>query len=73
VRLFNVAADEHVVSAARIDEEPEPEDAAEAAVAAELDEAPPVAASDQLTLDDGTGPDTLGEQVDESDDDGDQA
>ncbi|KQN93434.1 DNA gyrase subunit A [Sphingomonas sp. Leaf231] len=36
VRLFNVAKDEHVVSAARIDEEPEPEDAAEALVAAEL-------------------------------------
>ena len=53
----------------RIDEEPEPEDAAEAAVAAELDEAAPVAASDVLTLNDGTGPDTLGEQVDESDDD----
>ncbi|WP_277981322.1 DNA gyrase subunit A [Sphingomonas phyllosphaerae] len=68
VRLFNVATDEHVVSAARIDEEPEPEDAAEAAVAAELDEAAPVAASDVLTLNDGTGPDTLGEQVDESDD-----
>ncbi|MEH3046929.1 DNA gyrase subunit A [Sphingomonas adhaesiva] len=36
VRLFNVAHDEHVVSAARIDEEPEPEDAAEAMVADEL-------------------------------------
>jgi DNA gyrase subunit A len=36
VRLFNVSDDEHVVSAARIDEEPEPEDAAEAMVAAEL-------------------------------------
>ncbi|WP_374413030.1 DNA gyrase subunit A [Novosphingobium colocasiae] len=29
VRLFNVAADEHVVSAVRLDEEPEPENAAE--------------------------------------------
>jgi DNA gyrase subunit A len=36
VRLFDVAADEHVVSAARIDEEPEPENAAEELVAAEL-------------------------------------
>ena len=36
VRLFNVAQDEHVVSAARIDEEPEAEDAAEAMIAEEL-------------------------------------
>ncbi|WP_085809514.1 DNA gyrase subunit A [Sphingomonas sp. TZW2008] len=36
VRLFNVADDEHVVGCARIDEEPEPENAAEAAVAQEL-------------------------------------
>ncbi|WP_066780992.1 DNA gyrase subunit A [Sphingomonas sp. CCH5-D11] len=36
VRLFNVADDEHVVGCARIDEEPEPENAAEEAVAAEL-------------------------------------
>ncbi|QNE31022.1 DNA gyrase subunit A [Sphingomonas sp. NBWT7] len=36
VRLFNVADDEHVVGCARIDEEPEPENAAEAAVAQDL-------------------------------------
>ena len=36
VRLFNVAENEHVVSAARIDEEPEPENAAEELVAEEL-------------------------------------
>ena len=37
VRLFDVAPGEHVVSAARIDEDPEPENAAEALVAEELD------------------------------------
>ncbi|SOB87578.1 DNA gyrase subunit A [Sphingomonas guangdongensis] len=36
VRLFDVSPGEHIVSAARIDEEPEPENAAEAMVAAEL-------------------------------------
>jgi DNA gyrase subunit A len=36
VRLFNVDKDEHVVGCARIDEEPEPENAAEEAIAAEL-------------------------------------
>ena len=36
VRLFNVADGEHVVSAARVDEEPEAEDAAEALIAEEL-------------------------------------
>ena len=36
VRLFNVSDDEHVVGCARIDEEPEPENAAEEAVASEL-------------------------------------
>ncbi|PZQ60729.1 MAG: DNA gyrase subunit A [Sphingomonas taxi] len=45
VRLFNVAKDEHVVSAARIDEEPEPEDAAEALVAEELQRDTAVAAN----------------------------
>jgi DNA gyrase subunit A len=38
VRLFHVADDEHVVSAARIDEEENPEDAAEEAVAEEMAE-----------------------------------
>ena len=36
VRLFNVADNEHVVSAVRLDEEEEPENAAEAAVAEEM-------------------------------------
>lgn len=36
VRLFNVADDEHVVSAVRLDEEEEPENAAEEAVAEEM-------------------------------------
>ena len=36
VRLFNVSDDEHVVGCARIDEEPEPENPAEEAVAADL-------------------------------------
>jgi DNA gyrase subunit A len=36
VRLFDVAEGEHVVSAVRIDEDPEPENAAEAAIADEL-------------------------------------
>ncbi|UVO49148.1 DNA gyrase subunit A [Sphingomonas sp. SUN019] len=52
VRLFNVADDEHVVSAARIDEEEAPENAAEDMVAAEIAETP---RSDPLQLDDGTG------------------
>jgi DNA gyrase subunit A len=51
VRLFNVADDEHVVSAARIDEEEAPENAAEDMVAAEIADSPP---SDPLRLDDGT-------------------
>ena len=36
VRLFNVANDEHVVSAVRLDEQEEPENAAEEAVAEEI-------------------------------------
>jgi DNA gyrase subunit A len=52
VRLFNVAKDEHVVSAARIDEEPEPEDAAEALVAEELAGDQPVAPDDDATIGD---------------------
>ncbi len=68
VRLFNVADNEHVVSAARIDEEEEPENEAEAIVAAERSEAPPVAAVDQLMVDDGTGPQTMDESVDETGD-----
>lgn len=52
VRLFNVAKDEHVVSAARIDEEPEPEDAAEALVAEELAGDTAVAPVDDATVGD---------------------
>jgi DNA gyrase subunit A len=59
VTLFRVADDEHVVSAARIDEEEEPENEAEALVAADLGSEPPAAADDAVQLDDGTGPGTL--------------
>jgi len=52
VRLFNVAKDEHVVSAARIDEEPEPEDAAEALVAEKLAGDTSVAPVDDATVGD---------------------
>ncbi|WP_294190517.1 DNA gyrase subunit A [uncultured Sphingomonas sp.] len=52
VRLFNVADDEHVVSAARIDEEPEPEDAAEAMVAAELADGVETAPADDGSIGD---------------------
>ncbi|MEH3159941.1 MAG: DNA gyrase subunit A [Sphingomonas taxi] len=69
VTLFSVAKDEHVVSAARIDEEEEPENEAEASVAEDLGGAT-APAEDTLTIDDGTGPATLGERVDESDDEG---
>ena len=68
VRLFDVAPGEHVVSAARIDETEEPEDGAQALVAAELPHADPVTDEAALTLDDGTGPQTMAERVDESDD-----
>jgi DNA gyrase subunit A len=54
VRLFHVADDEHVVSAARIDEEEEPETEAEEMIAAELGDAPPAAAADTVQLDDGS-------------------
>ena len=51
VRLFDVATGEHVVSAARIDEEPEPENAAEALVAEELS-APEIDHDDGATIGD---------------------
>lgn len=73
VRLFDVAMNEHVVSAARINEEEEPTNEAEALVAEDLVEAPPLAAEDQLVVDDGTGPQTMRETVDESGDEGDEA
>jgi DNA gyrase subunit A len=70
VRLFNVAENEHVASAARIDEEDEaPHNEAEAIVAAELAEAPAAPVGDTLTVDDGTGPQTMAERVEEDDED----
>ncbi|MBB4154235.1 DNA gyrase subunit A [Sphingomonas jinjuensis] len=62
VTLFDVAKNEHVVSAARIDEEEEPENPAEELVAEELAQAPAAPVEDQLIVDDGTGPATLGEK-----------
>ncbi|WP_174279581.1 DNA gyrase subunit A [Sphingomonas bacterium] len=59
VRLFDVAAGEHVVSAARIDE-PDEE------VATTLDELAD-ARADGLTVDDGTGPETMDERQAEDD------
>jgi DNA gyrase subunit A len=59
VRLFHVAENEHVVSAARIDEEEEPENEAEELVADEISQASDEPAADQVQLDDGTGPHTL--------------
>jgi DNA gyrase subunit A len=59
VTIFRVAEGEHVVSAARIDEEEEPENEAEEMVAADLGSEPPAAAADAVRLDDGTGPGTL--------------
>ena len=71
VRLFDVADNEHVVSAARIDESEEPENAAEALVAEELSDAPTTDATDQVMLDDGTGPETNSDS--DPEDDGDAA
>jgi DNA gyrase subunit A len=59
VRLFDVAPGEHVVSAARIDEEEEPENDAEAMIAEEIAEQPADSETDTVQLDDGTGPNTL--------------
>ena len=64
VRLFDVAKGEHVVGAARIDEDEEPENAAEEAVAEDIAAGDPKA----VHLDDGTGPDTISETVDEDPD-----
>ena len=69
VTIFRVAKDEHVVSAARIDEEEEPENEAEALVAEESGTAPAAAATDTLIVDDGTGPQTMDERVDEDGED----
>jgi DNA gyrase subunit A len=69
VRLFDVADGEHVVSAARIDEEEAPEGDAEALVADGL-AGTTLPGEDALVVDDGTGPQTMDERVDE---DGDEA
>ncbi|MDP1026426.1 DNA gyrase subunit A [Sphingomonas sp. KR1UV-12] len=68
VTLFSVAKNEHVVSAAKIDEEEEPENEAEALVAAELAETPAADTAATLSVDDGTGPQTMDETVEEEDD-----
>jgi len=65
VRLFDVAENEHVVSAARIDEEEEPENEAEEMVADEMDAVPAADTGDQVQLDDGTGPLTLPDSQEE--------
>ncbi|MAC12188.1 MAG: DNA gyrase subunit A [Sphingorhabdus sp.] len=65
VRLFDVAKGEHVVGAARIDEDENPENEAEAAIAEELAEGDPKA----VQLDDGTSRETLSENVEEEDPD----
>jgi DNA gyrase subunit A len=58
VTIFRVADGEKVVSAARIDEEEEPENEAEEMVAEEIAEQP-ASETDTVQLDDGTGPETL--------------
>jgi DNA gyrase subunit A len=58
VTIFRVADNEHVVSAARIDEEDEPENEAEVLVAEEVAEQP-ASETNEVQLDDGTGPNTL--------------
>jgi DNA gyrase subunit A len=58
VKLFDVAPGEHVVSAARIDEEDEPENEAEAMIAEEIADQPE-SETETVQLDDGTGPNTL--------------
>ena len=70
VTIFRVNDGEHVVSAAKIDEEEEPENAAEELVASErADQAANAEPLDTLQLDDGTGPQTMDEQVDETGED----
>jgi DNA gyrase subunit A len=67
VTIFRVADDEHVVSAARIDEDEEPENEAEELVTEEV--AHSVSPEPEgVQLDDGTGPNTLDERVDEDGD-----
>jgi DNA gyrase subunit A len=70
VTLFSVGKGEQVVSAARIDEEEAPENEAEAIVAEERFATPATADLDkQIIVDDGTGPQTMDERVDETDED----
>ncbi|WP_448503124.1 DNA gyrase subunit A [Sphingomonas sp.] len=65
VRLFNVADDEHVVGVARIDEEPEPENGAEALIAEEREELAELDAEKQVQLDDGTSDATISKRIEE--------
>ncbi|KQT32700.1 DNA gyrase subunit A [Sphingomonas sp. Leaf412] len=65
ITIFRVADDEHVVSAAKIDEEEAPENDAEALIADETADAPATDAEPGLTVDDGTGPDTTDESRDD--------
>ncbi|MDP9412643.1 MAG: DNA gyrase subunit A [Pseudomonadota bacterium] len=67
VTIFRVNEGEHVVSAARIDENEEPENEAEELVADELAHLPG-AGDKAVQVDDGTGLHTLAERVDEEDD-----
>ena len=68
VTIFRVADNEHVVSAAKIDEEEEPENEAEALVAEDRAKHAGEGPKDPVQLDDGTGPQTMDEQVDDSGD-----
>ncbi|MEP9402922.1 DNA gyrase subunit A [Sphingomonas sp. VNH70] len=61
ITIFRVGMGEQVVSAAKIDEDETPETPAEAIVAEEIAAAPGIAPEDGILLDDGTGPDTIGE------------
>jgi DNA gyrase subunit A len=67
VKLFDVAPGEHVVSAARIDEEEEPENEAEELVVEEVAHSTSPE-PEGVQLDDGTGPHTLDERVEEEGD-----
>ncbi len=64
ITIFRVGANEHVVSAAKIDEDETPENDAEAIVADEA-AAHLSDADDSIQLDDGTGPDTIDERIEE--------
>ena len=64
VRLFDVAEGEHVVSAARIEES---EEEAEAVLIDGGDDQPPALAAESVQVDDGTGPETNSDSIDEDD------